>query len=75
MTDFPITQGAQDRTRISLRQEQEVLYWTQKFRVTKEELVLAVNAAGHSARAVEKYLDGAISDAKTAHAKDKRSHS
>lgn len=48
--------GRLDRDRISLNGEYEAKDWAQKFGVTKDELVAAVHAVGHSARDVEKYL-------------------
>jgi hypothetical protein len=51
--------GAQNRARISLEQEHEDRYWTQKLGVAREQLAEAVKAAGHTTKAVEEYLNGA----------------
>jgi hypothetical protein len=59
MTDDLKNRGTQDRASISLEQEHEVRYWTQKFGITREQLAEAVKVAGHSAKAVEEYLNGA----------------
>ena len=36
MADDPHLRGVQDRTRISMVQDDEVRYWTEKFGVTRE---------------------------------------
>ena len=41
---------------IDLAEEYEVLYWTKRFNVTREQLVAAVEAAGTAAAKVEEYL-------------------
>lgn len=58
MADDPNIRGPQDRSRINMQQEHEVRYWTEKFRVTKEQLQQAVDQAGPMADAVEKRLRG-----------------
>jgi ribonuclease PH len=49
--------GAQDRSRIAMGQEHEVAYWTKKFRVSREQLAEAIDAAGNSAQAVADFLN------------------
>jgi hypothetical protein len=45
-----------DRARISLGEEHEVRYWTEKLGVSREELERAVNAVGNSADRVREHL-------------------
>jgi hypothetical protein len=59
MTDDRANRGAQDRSRISLREAYEVAYWTERLGVSREQLAAAVNTVGHSVKAVEHYLKGA----------------
>jgi hypothetical protein len=47
---------ARDRARISLSQAYEVRYWSKKFNVTPTVLSAAVEAVGHSSKAVAAYL-------------------
>lgn len=47
---------ARDRARISLKQAYEVRYWSKKFDVTPTVLSAAVEAVGHSSKAVAAYL-------------------
>ncbi|MDQ2666065.1 MAG: DUF3606 domain-containing protein [Gemmatimonadota bacterium] len=56
MADDKSNRGPQDRSRISLTEDYEVRYWTQKFGVTKEQLAAAVHAVGNSAEKVEAHL-------------------
>jgi hypothetical protein len=56
VTDDPKDRGAQDRSRVNVRQDHEVRYWTQKWGVTKEQLVAAVKKVGVSVAAVAKQL-------------------
>jgi hypothetical protein len=49
--------GAQDRSRITMGEEHEVAYWTKKFRVSREQLGEAVDAAGNSAQAAADFLN------------------
>jgi hypothetical protein len=56
MPDDPTKRGPQDRSRISLTEDYELRYWTQRFGVSREELTKAVQAAGHSVEKVEEYL-------------------
>ena len=58
MSDNLQERGPQDRSRISLTEEHEVRYWTQKLGVTKEALAEAVRAVGASAGRVEQHLRG-----------------
>lgn len=45
-----------DRARISLGEEHEVRYWTEKLGVSREELERAVKAVGSSADRVREHL-------------------
>jgi hypothetical protein len=56
MADSPDNRGGQDRTRININQEHEVRYWTEKFRVTEEQLRQAVQRVGVMVEDVEKEL-------------------
>lgn len=56
MADDKSNRGPQDRSRISLSEDYEVRYWTEKFGVSKAELEAAVKKVGPSADAVEKEL-------------------
>lgn len=58
MSDDPNQRGAQDRSRISLEQEHELRYWSQRFGVDEQRLREAVAAVGNSAEAVERHLRG-----------------
>ena len=49
--------GGQDRDRISLSQEHELDYWTEKFGVSRDELRDAVETVGNDADKVEQYLN------------------
>lgn len=60
MPDDLTDTGGQDRTRISLREEHEIRYWSEKFGITREELADAVEQVGTSANAVAIYLDKPI---------------
>ena len=46
-----------DAKLISLSDDAEIYFWTQKFGVSREQLVEAVTAVGHSPKAVGAYLD------------------
>jgi hypothetical protein len=48
--------GARDRSRMNVHEEYEVRYWTEKWGVTREQLVAAVQKAGVSAQAVASEL-------------------
>ncbi|KRD12129.1 hypothetical protein ASE21_21455 [Flavobacterium sp. Root901] len=56
MSDDLSKKGQQDRSSINMNEEHEVVYWTQKFNVSREELQKAVDQAGRSADAVAKVL-------------------
>jgi hypothetical protein len=45
-----------DRKLISLEQDYEVRYWTEALGASKQELMEAVQAVGHSADKVRQYL-------------------
>jgi len=55
MADDTKSRGPQDRSRISLSQDHEIRYWTEKFGVSVEPL-RAVQKAGPSTDAVAKEL-------------------
>jgi len=48
--------GEPDRTRINLQEEYEVRYWADKFGVSKDTLVRAVETVGSSPVSVEVFL-------------------
>jgi hypothetical protein len=56
MADDKTIRGPRDGKLISLEEDYEVAYWTEKFDVSRERLAEAVRAVGHSAAAVEEYL-------------------
>jgi Protein of unknown function (DUF3606) len=56
MPDDLDQRGGQDRKEISLNQQHELTYWTQRLGVTGEELRRAVAAVGNQADDVERYL-------------------
>jgi hypothetical protein len=56
MPDDPNKRGEPDRSLISLEQAHEVVSWTKKYGVTREQLEQAVKAVGNSADAVERFL-------------------
>ena len=56
MADDRTNRGPQDRNRINLSEDYEVLYWSDKFGVSPEELRAAVQKVGPSATAVEQEL-------------------
>jgi hypothetical protein len=56
MSDDLQNRNAPDNQRINLNQEHEVRYWTQKFKVSREDLRKAVDAVGPNASAVEERL-------------------
>ena len=53
MTDDKTKRRPQDANLISLTEDYEVEYWTEKFGITKERLAEAVKRVGHLAAAVE----------------------
>jgi hypothetical protein len=46
----------QDPTKINIHEEWEVRFWTQKWNITRDQLVTAVRAVGVSTAAVAKFL-------------------
>jgi hypothetical protein len=56
MSDDHKNRGEPDRSRISLHEDHEVRYWTERFGVTKEQLAVAVAKVGNSADAVRQAL-------------------
>lgn len=56
MSDDTKDRGTRDRSSIAMEEDYEVVYWTEKFGLTRERLQEAVDAVGNSADAVEKYL-------------------
>jgi hypothetical protein len=56
MTDDLKDRGAQDRSRVNVNEAHEVRYWTKKWGVTKEQLMIAVRQVGVSVAAVAKQL-------------------
>ena len=56
MADDRTKRGSHDRQRISLSDDYEVRYWSQKWGVSKEELADAVRKAGPMANSVAKQL-------------------
>jgi Protein of unknown function (DUF3606) len=53
MADDASKRGPQDRSPINLGEDYEVRLWTEKLKVSVEELRAAVNKVGNSAKAVE----------------------
>jgi hypothetical protein len=56
MSDDTKERGPRDATRISLEEDYEVRYWTDKWGISREQLADAVKAVGHSAAAVARHL-------------------
>lgn len=56
MPDDKTNRGPQDRSRISLSEDYEVQYWTDKLGVSKAQLEEVVRQVGPSADAVEEEL-------------------
>jgi hypothetical protein len=48
--------GGQDRTRINVREDYELSYWSEKLSVTQDELKAAVEAVGDRVDSVEQHL-------------------
>ncbi|MFP5439003.1 MAG: DUF3606 domain-containing protein [Bacteroidia bacterium] len=48
--------GKQDDLRINVHEEYELRYWIEKFGVSRDELIAAVEAVGPMAKDVEAYL-------------------
>ena len=59
MTDDKSKRGPQDRNKINLSEDYEVVYWSAKFKVTPERFRVAVKNVGNSVSAVEQELKGA----------------
>ena len=56
MPDNTADRGPQDRSRISLGQDHEVRYWSQRFGIDEKQLRAAVEDVGPSVQDVEQYL-------------------
>jgi hypothetical protein len=56
MVDDKTKRRPQDSTRISLSEDWEVDYWTERFGVSRDRLRQAVQEVGNSAEAVGRYL-------------------
>ena len=55
--DNPNEVGSQDRNRISVSEDYELQYWSEKFGISRTELREAVEAVGNDPDEVEKYLN------------------
>ena len=56
MSDNLNLRGTQDRSRISMREDHEVRYWTEALGVTKDQLEKVILEVGNEADAVRKAL-------------------
>jgi hypothetical protein len=56
MSDDPSKRGKQDRPRINVSEDHELRYWTEKFRVSQDELKSAVQKLGPMATDVQQHL-------------------
>ena len=56
MSDDKTNRGPQDRSRISLTEDYEVRYWTDKLGISRSQLEDVVRKVGSSASAVEEEL-------------------
>jgi Protein of unknown function (DUF3606) len=56
MSDDKTKRRPQDSSRISMHEPYEVNWWTDHFGVSRTQLQAAVNAVGHGAGAVARYL-------------------
>jgi hypothetical protein len=56
MADDPKQRGPQDRSRVNVEQDYELKYWSEKFKVSPDELRKAVQQVGPSADAVAHHL-------------------
>lgn len=56
MADDLTIRRPQDPTKINIHEEWEVRYWTNKWKITRQQLIDAVRAVGTSAAAVARYL-------------------
>ena len=61
MSDNLNSKGGRDRQRIAGKQDWEVNYMKEKFKVTKQEVENAVKAVGNDRKKVEEYLKSATS--------------
>lgn len=57
MSDDLKIKQPQDPKSINTHEEWELVYWSKKFNVTKEQIKLAVRAVGNSAEKVRIYLN------------------
>lgn len=60
MSDDKTKRRPQDSSKISMTEQYEVNWWTDKFGVTRAQLQTAVNAVGHGAAAVARYLNKSL---------------
>ncbi len=56
MADDRTITGPADRIRININEDYEVRYWTEKWRISREELAAAVSEAGVMVKDVAKKL-------------------
>jgi hypothetical protein len=56
MSDDLNNRGEPDRSRIAMKEEHEVRYWTQALNVSREELQRIVDKVGNSVNAVRQEL-------------------
>ena len=56
MSDNLQKRGEPDRSRISMKEEHEVRYWTEALKVSREELQRIVDRVGNNAAAVRQAL-------------------
>lgn len=56
MADNLKDRGPQDRARINTDEDYERRYWSEKFGVSQDELIKAVNEVGNSSKAVARQL-------------------
>jgi Protein of unknown function (DUF3606) len=61
MPENIMADGEPDRGRISLRQRDELEYWTKRFGVSREHLEEALHVVGNRVEDVEQYLRGKAS--------------
>ncbi|MBF0695591.1 MAG: DUF3606 domain-containing protein [Flavobacterium sp.] len=56
MSDDKNIRGPQDRSRINTSEDYELQYWSEKFGISRERLIEALEQVGNSADKVEEYL-------------------
>ena len=56
MTDSLTKRDQPDRSKINMKQDDEVHYWTKHLNISKEELQKVVDKVGNSAAAIRKEL-------------------